>query len=282
MGALGSDTAVVGGAEDGVGHFTAEVSQDWEIWGPNGGYMASLALRAVGAHSGRVRPASISVQFLRPGRFEQIELETKTVRGTRRADCVHVRAHQGGDDILTAQAWAVDEVEGLEHHHAPMPIDTPPEATPTVLERLRAAGRDGEVRMFRFWDNFEERPLAWVDDWEHREAGEPEAAGWYRFAHEHSSPDPWVDACRSVILVDTFTWPAAVRAHRGDIPFIAPSLDLNVQLLHHVPDSPWLLAVGQAPVAHRGTIGCYGRVWSADGRLAAMGTGTCLCIPARR
>ncbi len=281
MGALGAETAVEGDVLDGVGRFTATVSRAWEIWGPNGGYMASLALRAVGAHTGRARPASISVQFLRPGRFEEIELETTVVRGTRRADCVHVVARQGGDDIITAQAWAVDETEGLEHHHAPIPIDTPPEATPTMTERLVAAGRADEPPSFPFWENFEARPLDWIEDWETRPAGEPRAAGWYRFTPEDASPDPWVDACRSVILVDTFTWPAAVRAHAGPLPYIAPSLDLNVQLLHDVPDSSWLLAVGEAPVAHRGTIGCYGRVWSTDGRLAAMGTGTCLCIPSR-
>jgi acyl-CoA thioesterase len=282
MGALGTDTAVVGSAADGEGRYTAHVSRDWEIWGANGGYLAAIALRAAGAHSGRARPASISVQYLRPGRFEPMELETRTVRGTRRADCVHMVARQGGDDILTAQVWAVDEVEGLEHHHAPMPVDTPPEATPTVLERLEAAGRTGEPPSFPFWENFEARPLDWVDDWETRTPTVPEAGGWYRFAHEETSPDPWIDAGRSVILVDTFTWPAAVRAHSGNLDFIAPSLDVNVQLLHDVPDSPWLLAVGQAPVAHRGTIGCFGRVWTPDGRLAAMGTGTCLCIPNRR
>jgi acyl-CoA thioesterase II len=281
MGALGVETAVAGESQDGIGRYTGEVWRDWEIWGPNGGYLAAIALRAAGVHTGRARPASLSVQFLRPGRFEPIELEVRTVRGTRRADCVHVVARQGGDDILTAQAWAVDEVEGLEHHHAPIPVATPPEATPTVEERLAAAGRAGEAPRFRFWDNFESRPLHWVDDWEHREPTEPEAGGWYRFAHDDPSDDPWVDAARCVVLVDTFTWPAATRAHRGEIPYIAPSLDLNVQLLHHVPDSPWLLAIGQAPVAHQGTIGCYGRVWSADGRLAAMGTGTCLCTPVR-
>jgi acyl-CoA thioesterase II len=282
MGALGSDTEVEGSSADGIGQYTAEVARDWEIWGPNGGYLAAIALRAAGAHTGRARPASISVQFLRPGRVEPMHLEVRTVRGTRRADCVHMTARQGGDDIVTAQVWAVDEVDGLEHHHAPPPIDSPPEATPTVLERLEAAGRADEPVSFPFWNNFVSRPLDWVDDWEHRVPTEPEAAGWYQFTPEETSPDPWIDAGRSVILVDTFTWPAAMRAHAGAVDVIAPSLDLNVQLLHDVADSPWLLAVGQAPVAHRGTIGCYGRVWSADGRLAAMGTGTCLCTPVRR
>jgi acyl-CoA thioesterase len=282
MGALGTDTAVEGSSNDGEGRYTAQVSRDWEIWGPNGGYLAAIVLRAAGRHTGRDRPASISVQFLRPGRFEALDLELRTVRATRRADCVHVTARQGGDDILTAQVWAVDETPGLEHHHAPMPLDTPPEATPTIAERLEAAGRAGEPSPFPFWLNFEARPLDWIDDWENRLPGEPVAGGWYRFAHDEPAADPWVDGGRSVILADTFTWPAATRAHRPVQDLIAPSLDLMVQLHHHVADSPWLLVRGEAPVAHRGTIGCTTRVWSADGRLAAIGAGTCLCTPVRR
>ena len=45
MGDLDRDTAVVG---DG-GRYTATLSDDWEIWGPNGGYIAAILLRAAGA-----------------------------------------------------------------------------------------------------------------------------------------------------------------------------------------------------------------------------------------
>ena len=56
MGDLGVDTAVTGGD----GRYEAELSDDWRIWGPQGGYIASLALRAAGRECGRPRPASIS------------------------------------------------------------------------------------------------------------------------------------------------------------------------------------------------------------------------------
>ena len=42
MGELSADTAVDG--TDGV--YSARLSSDWEIWGPNGGYVASVAMRA--------------------------------------------------------------------------------------------------------------------------------------------------------------------------------------------------------------------------------------------
>jgi hypothetical protein len=38
--------------------FTAMVHDDWEIWGPEGGYVAAIALRAAGAASPLARSAS--------------------------------------------------------------------------------------------------------------------------------------------------------------------------------------------------------------------------------
>jgi hypothetical protein len=115
--------------------------------------------------------------------------------------------------------------------------------------------------------------------WEDRPAGTPEALGWYQFHPQATFDDPWADACRGLILVDTLTWPAATRAHTGMLPYIAPSLDLMVQFHHAAPDQPWLLARGFAPVAQRGTIGCWNEVWAADGRLVASGGGSLLCTP---
>ena len=43
MGDLGIDMAI---SEVGPGRFTATLSADWEIWGPNGGYLAAAAMRA--------------------------------------------------------------------------------------------------------------------------------------------------------------------------------------------------------------------------------------------
>jgi len=42
MGDFERETRVEGGG----GRYRAALSQDWEIWGPNGGYLAAIALRA--------------------------------------------------------------------------------------------------------------------------------------------------------------------------------------------------------------------------------------------
>lgn len=277
MGNLRDDTAVDG--EN--GRYKAVLSEDWRIWGPNGGYVASVALRAAGRHTGidGARPVSLTCQFLRPARFDAVDIEVTTLRRTRRAEAMRVELTQGGEPVLEAQVWAVGANEGLEHDHAPPPEVPAPEDTPTPLERFAAAGIEPPEPPYVFWNNFDDRPIDWIDDWENRTPGKPETRGWYRFVPEATFDEVWLDACRGLILVDTFTWPAAVRAHTGVLPWMAPSLDLAVQFHHDPAGEEWLLVQGTARVAQRGTIGCENHVWARDGRLVASGSGSLLCTP---
>ncbi len=278
MGDLGKDTAVTGGD----GRYTAHVSDDWAIWGPNGGYVASIALRAAMAESSFDRPASLTCQYLRPARFEEVQLEVRTLRQAKRAQCLAVSMTQDGEPILEAQVWAAAEQDAIEHQHAPMWRPGVAADVPTILEQFEAHDIDpGDGPPFPFWNNFESRPLDFFADWENRPVGEPIAGGWYAYAPTATFDDHVVDACRAVILADTFTWPAVNRAHTGQLPWIAPSLDLWVSFHHDVRDQAWLQVQGEAPIAHKGTISCRSQVWSEDGRLAASGSGTLLCVPIR-
>ena len=61
MGDLAVDRAV---EPIGDGRYRAMVSQDWEIWGPMGGYVASIALRAaVFGGEARRSPATPSARW---------------------------------------------------------------------------------------------------------------------------------------------------------------------------------------------------------------------------
>ena len=55
MGDIGLQTAC---EPLGDARYRAVVSDDWEIWGPGGGYVAAIALRAAGAESPFGRPGS--------------------------------------------------------------------------------------------------------------------------------------------------------------------------------------------------------------------------------
>src|ERR1051326_4448045 len=99
MGDLAADTAV---EPAGDGRFTARLSQEWEIWGPMGGYVASTALRAAGASSPFGRPASFSCHYLGVAAFDIIDLQVTTLRSARTAASHRVEVTQGGKPILEA------------------------------------------------------------------------------------------------------------------------------------------------------------------------------------
>src|SRR3954454_20256380 len=99
MGDLAADTSLTGS----VGRYKAKLSRDWEIWGPNGGYIASIALRAAGEHSRFDRPASIVSNFLGVASFNApLDISVVTTRGAKRAEAMRVAVSQGGEPIFDA------------------------------------------------------------------------------------------------------------------------------------------------------------------------------------
>src|SRR5437764_890433 len=86
VGDLAVDTAIEG--SDGL--YRAQLSRDWEIWGPNGGYLAVIALRAAGAHTTLRRPATFSCHYLGVADFDAVDLEVRTLRGSSRAASIAV------------------------------------------------------------------------------------------------------------------------------------------------------------------------------------------------
>jgi acyl-CoA thioesterase len=275
VGDFGVDTVVEGGD----GRYTARLCQDWEIWGPNGGYVASIALRAAGAHSRFDQPATFSCHYLSAAAFDEVQLEVTTLRASRRAESARVSMLQGERRILEALVWTIDDLVGLEHDDATMPELPLATSLPSFDELVLTRG-DWRPP-FPFWDNLDYRPLDWIDDWETRAPTEARAEGWFRFRPTSTfEDDPYLDAARSLLLADTMPWPAATRAYSGLMPFIAPSIDISVQFHRAAPAQEWLYVRADAPVAENGLVGGTARVWSADGQLLATAVEQMLCIPA--
>jgi acyl-CoA thioesterase len=276
MGDLAADTHVEGGD----GEYLAKLSRDWEIWGPNGGYIASIALRSAGAHSRFDRPASLVGHFLGVGSFDApLEIRVTTLRTAKRAESMRVELTQADQRIFEALVWSVaDDMDGLAHDTTRMPSKPDPEDIVAVAERL--AGEPAGP-YHRFWSNFDERvpDEDWIDDWPNREATDPVAGHWYRFVPTSTFDDPWVDACRSVILLDTLGWPAVCSRHPRS-EYMAPSIDLSCAFHRARPDEAWLYAQARADSAANGLIGCDAKVWARGGTLLAVGASQLLCRPA--
>jgi acyl-CoA thioesterase II len=273
MGDLAADTKVTGS----VGRFSARLSRDWEIWGPNGGYIASIALRAAGEHSKFGRPVSISGHFLGVATFDDVIVETKTLRLTKRAESIRVSIKQGSNAIFEALVWTCAPMDGLEHELALSPATFEPESVPATSERLAGEGIEPG---YRFWSNLDERTLIWSShaEWLERTPEYPSFERWYRFLPTSTFDDLWVDACRSLILIDTMGWPAVMKLHI-DSDYIAPSIDISCTFHRARINEPWLYAQATSVSANAGVVGCEGKVWARDGALLAMGTSQLLCRP---
>jgi acyl-CoA thioesterase len=269
MGDLAADTEVVG--EN--GHYRARLSRDWEIWGPCGGYVAAVLLRAAGAHASLARPATFACHFLGVAAFDDVELEVTTLRATRRTESVRVTMRQADAPIAEAIVWCVgDALDGPDLQVATMPdVPVPEDAT-----RIEDLVGDTPRPRFAFWENFEYRPLNWLspDEWERRTNGPAEFRAWCRYVPTPVFDDPYVEAARVATLVDVTGWPALVRALPPveEERWIAPNLDLTVTFHEPPAGAEHLLIDGYASVATGGLAAGGGSVWARDGRLLASGT----------
>ena len=280
MGALDSDTAVERVGDDA---FRSKLSAEWEIWGPMGGYVASVALRAVGAVSPFARPASFFCQYHGVAAFDTVDVKVTTLRGARTAAAHRAEMTQDGKPILEATVWSVGEVDGLAHDVSEAPPVPHPAQLKPVSELLAEAGVEETGPAFPFWNNLETRPVEFRTEWPPPGPLAPVWQQWCRFVPVASFADPWVDACRAVILIDVQSWPSASRPHIWQpVQYIAPSLDLYVAFHDPQPASEWLLCDGHAPIAAHGLMAWNGRLWSTDGALVASGAGQTLCrrVPA--
>ena len=118
----------------------AALSPSWAVWGPNGGYVAAIALRAAMARSRLPRPASFHCDFLAVGEFAPVEIRVRSLGGGKRAESLRVEVVQQDRLLLTATAWMVDDgLEGFEHDFAAAPPVPAPGA-------LRSYGEGAHAR----------------------------------------------------------------------------------------------------------------------------------------
>jgi acyl-CoA thioesterase-2 len=248
-----------------------------------GGYIASVALRAAGAESPATRPASFSCHYLGVAAFEEVEVAVTMLKPGRAAVSHRVEIHQNGRQLLEATVWSVGPNDSpLDHDDATAPDVAGPDELLTIAELVAAEAEDRADDEpgppFPFWNNFECKPLMWSREWPPPEPMPPVWKQWIRFLEPGDLDDPWVDACRSVVLVDVQSWPAAHRPHAWkNLPIYGPSLDLYVAFHRPAPASEWLLTDGWSPLGADGLLGWHGKLWSRDRQLVASGGGQLIC-----
>jgi acyl-CoA thioesterase len=257
---IGLDEATRLEGED--GRFSTRLDEAWEIWGPSGGYLAAIALRAAGRRAAIPRPASFYCNFLSPPAFDEVELRVEVLKRGRRSEALSVAMAQGGKPILQALVRTAGEAPGYRHQETEAPPVAPPNASAPVTPAK-----------FNFWRN-----VTWRRPESAAEHEEAIVRDWLRFEPTSCFDDPFVDAARPLVLLDTFGWPAVYERYRG-VDYTAPNLDICVNFHRSAAESEWLLVDHECPIADDGLLGVSGRIWSEDGRLLATGIAQLCCIP---
>jgi acyl-CoA thioesterase-2 len=248
---------------DRPGCWRATLSPDWAVWGPNGGYLATIALRAAMAASRLSRPASFHCHFLATGAFAPVELLVRSLGGGKRAESLRVDMQQEGRVLLAATAWMVDEgLAGFEHDRA-VPPDVP---GPSALRSYQELAGDEYAEWYPIWRSIEGRPVRWREP-----PGEPHWHAWMRFTDTRIA-DRAGDALRQLFWLDLPGWNATIAAHAWPFRFLAPNLDLGVHFHRFAPDATWMLVDGHVPLATDGLVSGVARLWTEDGQLLATGS----------
>ncbi len=261
-----ADTAV----EDlGGGRFGAEMSERWWVGrGPNGGYVAAVILRAIGASADPGRaPRSLTVHFLRAPQAGPVEVAVEFEREGGRATFLSARMTQGGKVQATAlavlsQNWSEDV--GFSESRMP------DAGEPGELRTIDVESRPSRPNMLQ---NYRVRPALG----EQAFSGGPARNGAWIRTREPSL----LDAPLAAALLDTW-FPAPFVKLDG--PRLAPTIDYTVHFRSPLPPSgagpedPYLVAF-ESNLARHGFFEEDGELWSADGTLLAQSRQLALLLP---
>jgi acyl-CoA thioesterase len=246
-----TDTALTGAGD---GPRRAAVPEHWFVEsGPNGGFLAALATRALIEAAGAEdrAPRSLTLQFLAPPQAGELEVAVAVERAGSSTTFASLRILQGGETVALGlgccAAWREGQPEWDE-------LERPPAPPPGELAPLTHI--DGAPR---FLENYEMRP--WP-----KPPGPATTGGWIRTTKPRSA-DPILLAA----LTDAWVPAAFLRMEQ---PSFVPTLDLTIHWrapLDAAPgEHPWVLALFSTRFAAGGTWEEDGELWSEDGVLLAQ------------
>jgi acyl-CoA thioesterase len=182
---------------------------------------------------------------------------------------------QRGIPVLSALVWTIaDDIPGPRRQLSrPPDVPAPEQVAEMALDPGLASNTAAAATATgRFWQNLELRTLAF---------DQPPSPGlpihsWAKFRPRAYFNDPWLDACRELITIDTAIFPAVAIALAGG-RYAALSIDLYVAFHSPPPAEDWLLVTAQSTAAGGGLVSGTAETRAVDGTLTASGGSQLLC-----
>jgi acyl-CoA thioesterase len=239
------------------GVFEGHVNRDWWIvFGPNGGFLAAMFVKAMSSAVDDHRRAarSLTIHYTAAPVEGPVRIATTTERAGRSLTTVSARMTQGERLIaLALGAYSMPRAALVEFSDAPAPSVPPPEEVDVVQP---APG------MPPFSSQWEVRPAVGIRPF----TGADTAAltgGWIRPLDSHP-----IDAALVAQLTDA--WIPAVFVRLTE-PNAVPTIDLTIHFRATLPQAAdYVLSTFESRVSEDGFIEEDGSIWSRDGRLIAQ------------
>lgn len=235
------------------------LSPNWQVMGPQGGYVAAIALRAM---AGLVQPgfvpAALTAQYLAAAASGPADMEARLLRQGTKAAFTTATVRQGERNELGASASFFFQVEGPTRLALTPPSLPPPEACVPLPMPAPPGQR------FPFHENYELR----VSEGLFQKPGvEEDFIFWARYREQSWGDDVVVQAASLIPLLDMAVFPASFRA----IPNFPGAVTLDLTAHWHSFPIPqgWLLLRGSCQYADSGMLHGWAEAWTPDGRLLA-------------
>jgi acyl-CoA thioesterase len=251
---LGDASAV---QRTGEGTWTGAIEPGWDIAGnANGGYLLTIAARAVAEAAGRPDPTTVTAHFLAPGQPGGVSIDAAVVRAGRRFATATGLLRDAERPLLAllGSFTELGPTEGPERVDGGPPELPPPEA---------CVGMEAT-------DTFPPPFMSRVDLRLHPDdagfrtgtpSGEPVVRGWFRLRDDEP-----VDTLALLQAADAF--PPTIFNARLPVAW-TPTLELTVHVRAR-PVPGWLRCAFRTRYVSAGFLEEDGEVWDAAGRLVAQ------------
>jgi acyl-CoA thioesterase len=254
----------------GDGTYAVAVSPDWWVFtGPNGGYVASVILRAMTGTVAEPRRAarSLTVHYLRAAQAGPAEVRTTVARAGRSLSTVTAELHQDGERLaLATAAFAAPREGGWAFHDAVAPAVPRPEDLST--QRLPDAVMPAIAHRFEYRPVTTGRVFGGAD--------RADVTAWLR-PREAAPYDP-------VLLATVSDAHAPAVFAKASAPLATVTVDLTVHF--RAPSgaghaSGWCLGTFRSTVAADGYVEEDGEMYAEDGTLLAQSRQLAVLVPMR-
>lgn len=240
-------------------HWRGEVQPGWDIFGiSNGGYLMSMAARAMSEAAGGRLPVAVNAHFIRPVSAGPVTIEVDTVKVGKSFSTMRATLTSGADSLGLLGTFASTESlgDGVIYMSGEPPGIPPPEDCVRALPGMDAPLPPPLMAQFELRVHPEDATAL---------AGSPTGValirGWFRL---HDA-EP-IDRFALLLVADAFP-PAVFNAN---LPLAwTPTVEMTTHI-RSTPQTEWLRCRFATRFVTGGFLEEDGEIWDEEGRLLAL------------